>query len=95
MRAVDDLRAALGHRVRELRDRLGLTQEQLAERADLHPTYVSGIERGERNPGLNILARLAKALRVALPALVTDLRPQARVKPRPGRPRKRARSAPR
>lgn len=43
---------------------LDLTQEQLAERADLHWTYVSGVERGVRNPGLNIIGRLAKALEV-------------------------------
>jgi transcriptional regulator with XRE-family HTH domain len=57
--------------VRELRKRLELSQEQLAERADLHWTYVSGIERRRRNPVLNILARLARALRTTLPVLVT------------------------
>jgi transcriptional regulator with XRE-family HTH domain len=88
---VDDLRAALGQRVRELRERSALSQEQLAERADLHWTYVSGVERGRRNPGLNILARLARALRVTLPALVTDLRPQMKVRIRRGRPPKKAR----
>ena len=77
---MDDLRAALGQRVRELRERLGLSQEQLAERADLHWTYISGVERGRRNPGLNTLGRLAKALKVTLPALLTDLRPQMRVR---------------
>jgi transcriptional regulator with XRE-family HTH domain len=85
----------LGQRVRDLRERLDLTQEQLAERANLHPTYVSGIERGVRSPGLNILARLARALKVSLPALVTDLRPLTKVKRVPGRPKKKTRSAPR
>jgi transcriptional regulator with XRE-family HTH domain len=93
---VDDLRAALGSRVRDLRDRIGLSQEQLAERADLHWTYISGIERGRRNPGLNILARLAKALNVTLPMLVSDLRQAARVKVRRGRPpHKRRQGSPR
>ena len=77
--------------MRELRERLDLSQEQLAERADLHWTYVSGIERGQRNPGLNILGRLASALSVTLPDLVTDLRASAHVKVRRGRPRKKAR----
>src|SRR5436190_23433869 len=86
---VDDLRAAFGYRVRELRERAGLTQEALAERADLDVTYVSGIERGRRNPGLNILGRLAKALRVPLPTLVADLREAPRRSIRRGRPRKR------
>ena len=43
---MDDLRAALGHRVKELREGLGLSQQQLAEQADLDITYISGIERG-------------------------------------------------
>lgn len=86
---MDDLRAAFGDRVRELRERAGLTQEALAERADLDVTYVSGIERGRRNPGLNILGRLAKALRVSLPTMVADLREPARRPIRRGRPRKR------
>ena len=61
-----DVRLALGRRVRELRLRLKLSQEALAERADLHWTYVSGIERGERNPALVNLAYLARALGVSL-----------------------------
>lgn len=88
---MDDLRAAFGYRVRELRERLGFSQERLAERAGLHFTYISGIERGRRSPGLNILVRLAKALSVSLPVLVSDLRAQAHVKVRRGRPRKKAR----
>ena len=87
---MDDLRAALGYRVRELRQRLGLSQERLAERAGLHFTYISGIERGRRNPGLNILGRLAKALTVSLPVLVGDLRQRPRAKARRGRPPKKS-----
>ncbi len=60
----NDLRPAFGAKVRTLRTALGLTQEQLAERAELHWTYVSGVERGVRNPGLNIIGKLAKALGV-------------------------------
>jgi transcriptional regulator with XRE-family HTH domain len=86
---VDDLRPALGLRVRALRDRLGLSQEELAERAELHWTYVSGIERGLRNPGLNILAALAHALNVPLSRLVANLQQRPRVAARRGRPRKR------
>jgi transcriptional regulator with XRE-family HTH domain len=50
-------------------------QEQLAERADLHSTYISGVERGRRNPSLNALARLAAALEMTLRLLVSNLRP--------------------
>jgi transcriptional regulator with XRE-family HTH domain len=89
---VDDLRAAFGQRVRKLRDQRGLSQAQLAERADLDITYVSGIERGRRNPGLNTLARLARALTVTLPMLVGQLRePQPREFRRGRPPKLRAR----
>ncbi len=54
--------AAFGAAVRSRREHLGLNQEELAHRADLDRTYVSGIERGRRNPTLRILGRLAKAL---------------------------------
>lgn len=70
---MDDLRTALGRRVRSLRERKGLSQEQLAEAADLHWTYVSGIERGKRNPGLNTLGRLARALGVTPSKLLSGL----------------------
>lgn len=39
-----------------------MSQEALAEKAELHWTFVSGVERGVRNPGLNTIARLAQAL---------------------------------
>lgn len=49
-----------------------MSQEQLAERAGLHPNYVGMIERGVRNPTLDVSARIARALRVALPKLVEE-----------------------
>lgn len=61
-----DVRVAFGRRVRELRDRLHLSQEQLAERSGMHRTYVGGIERGERNPSLINIRRLAEALEVEI-----------------------------
>ncbi len=54
--------AALGQNVRRSREARELTQEKLAEKAGLDPTYISGIERGLRNPGIKNVARLAKAL---------------------------------
>ena len=53
---------ALGLNVRRTRADKKLTQEKLAEKAGLDPTYISGIERGLRNPGIKNVARLAKAL---------------------------------
>jgi len=52
----------LGLNVRKAREKKHFTQEKLAERAGLDPTYISGIERGIRNPGIKNVARLAKAL---------------------------------
>ena len=85
---MNDLRASLGQRVKDLRTRLGWSQEQLAERASLDTTYISGIERGARNPGLNSLNSLARALGITLPNLLSDLRPPRQREIRRGRPRK-------
>ncbi|HET6674400.1 MAG TPA: helix-turn-helix transcriptional regulator [Nitrospiraceae bacterium] len=58
-----------GVRVRQLRLRKGWTQEQLAERADRHWTYIGGIERGERNVTLTVITDIARALGVEVRAL--------------------------
>ena len=58
-----------GHRVRELRETRGLSQEELAFRAGVHRTYLDGIERGERNPALKNIAAIAEALGVTLSEL--------------------------
>lgn len=54
--------AALGRNVRRQRDAKQFTQEKLAEKSGLDPTYISDIERGLRNPGIKNVAKLAKAL---------------------------------
>jgi transcriptional regulator with XRE-family HTH domain len=53
-----------GSRVRAERERLGVSQEELADRAGMHRTYLGGVERGERNIGLLNLLRIARALGV-------------------------------
>ncbi len=58
-----------GERVRELRVAKGLSQEELAFKAGVHRTYLSGIERGERNPSLKNITTIAKALEISLPEL--------------------------
>ena len=58
----DSVLAALGQNVRQIRETKRLTQEKLAEFASLDPTYISGIERGLRNPGIRNVAKIAKAL---------------------------------
>lgn len=57
---------AYGNALRQLRADAGLSQERLALEAGLDRTYVSGIERGERNPSLTNLLRLAETLGVPL-----------------------------
>ena len=64
-----DLRIVFGRRVRQLRDARKMSQEELAHRADIHVTYVSGIENGKRNPGLLVIGRLARALNVTIQEL--------------------------
>lgn len=59
-----DIRRQIGSRVRELRNIRQLSQEELAHRAAIHVTYLSGLENGKRNPSLLVLARLADALNV-------------------------------
>lgn len=54
--------AALGWNVRREREAKEFTQEKLAEKSGLDPTYISDIERGLRNPGIKNVAKLAKAL---------------------------------
>lgn len=65
----DSFRQAFGKRVRVLRVTRGLSQEQLAELAGLHRTYVSSLERGQRNVGLDNVRALAAALDVEPSAL--------------------------
>jgi transcriptional regulator with XRE-family HTH domain len=55
---------AFGKAVRRIRNSLGLSQEDLADRANIHRTYIGGIERGERNPTLTMIHRLSQALGV-------------------------------
>ena len=59
---------AFGKRVRRIREQRGFSQEHLAELAGIHRTYMSSVERGQRNIGLDNIAALAKALDVS-PAL--------------------------
>jgi transcriptional regulator with XRE-family HTH domain len=59
----------LGKKIRELRLSYKLTQEKLGEMTGLDRTYISGIERGIRNPSLRNIEKLAKALKVSITEL--------------------------
>jgi transcriptional regulator with XRE-family HTH domain len=62
MKEKDSTLVQFGNRIRELREAKGLSQEELADLGGIHRTYLGGIERGERNPTLLSLLKLAKAL---------------------------------
>jgi two-component system, response regulator len=73
-----DVKKEFGAVVKSKRNRLGLSQEALAERADLHRTYITDIERGTRNLTLGSIAKLAAALGVSIGALFApDIAPDA------------------
>jgi transcriptional regulator with XRE-family HTH domain len=59
--------------VRRHRDRLGIPQEELAHRARLHRTYISLVERGLRNPTLEVIQALARALETTMTAMISEL----------------------
>ena len=66
-------RNLLGNGVRKYRKLAGLTQEKLAEKVELNPVYIGQIERGSKVPTIDVLLRIAKALKVRLRDLVKDL----------------------
>lgn len=65
-----DVRVRVGLNVQRLRRDKGFSQEELAARAEMHQTYLSGVERGVRNASILVLARIAKALGVDVEELV-------------------------
>jgi len=58
----DTYRKIVARNVRTFREKLGLSQEALAERADMHWTFISGVERCKYNISLSTIVRIAKAL---------------------------------
>jgi transcriptional regulator with XRE-family HTH domain len=69
-----DPRVQFGANLRNRRLALGLSQEQFAEKADLHWTYIGGIERGERNLGLLNIVKVARALKTTPSELMANIR---------------------
>lgn len=75
LRTKDDVVAAFAERLRDLRQQSGLSQERLAEAADLHWTSISQIERAQRGVNLVTLLRLAHGLGVEPGELVNGIEP--------------------
>ena len=63
---MESLRTTLGKRIRAAREALGISQEELAARADLNTSYLSQIERGMKEPSLSVLERLADGVHLDL-----------------------------
>lgn len=61
-----DIRVKFGQRVRKARLAKGLSQEELAHEADSNRTYISDVERGTRNPSIEVVQRIANALTVKM-----------------------------
>ena len=72
------IRRTFGLRVRRYREARSLSQEKLAELADLHRTYVGSVERGERNISLDNIVKLAAALEVAPSSLLEGIQTEGR-----------------
>jgi transcriptional regulator with XRE-family HTH domain len=68
-----DPRLAFGRAVRKLRHSKGISQEKLAELAEIHRTYIGDVERGVRNISLLNMTKVAAALDVPLSRLVRDM----------------------
>jgi transcriptional regulator with XRE-family HTH domain len=79
-----NLATHFGQAVRQHRELIRLSQEELADRAGMDRTYVSGIERGRRNPTLKVMQMLADALGSDLDVIFATSRHLAS-KPKPGR----------
>lgn len=73
-----DVRRRLGLNLRKLRQEQGYSQESFADHCGLHRTYISGIERGVRNPTVVILDRIAKALKVSPGHLIDEAKTASR-----------------
>lgn len=66
MKNTIELRKCFGAKIKSIRLRAGLSQEVFADKCGLDRTYVSGIERGVRNPTLEVIAALAKGLNITI-----------------------------
>ena len=73
-----DVRRRLGLNLKKLREEQGFSQESFADHCGLHRTYISGIERGVRNPTVVILDKIAEGLRVPAGQRLDEIRVSAK-----------------
>lgn len=70
---MSEIAIIVGERVRHYRNKAGLSQDELAEKAGLHHTYIGQVERGEKNATLESIAKIAYALQVPLEVLFENI----------------------
>jgi len=70
--AMNNVSKQFGQRARAIRLKQGLSQGDVAKRLSVHRSYISGIERGIRNPSLKVIQRIAKSLEVPMEKLIKD-----------------------
>lgn len=70
---MSDLAKTIGQRIRNYRTQLNLTQENLAELAGCHPTYIGQLERGEKNATIETIERISASLKVSMSKLFENL----------------------
>jgi len=70
-KASKEIRDILSNNIKTFRKELNLSQEEFAYKCDLHRTYIGAIERGERNITLSSLERIAAALNIDIPSLLS------------------------
>lgn len=74
---MSNLPKVIGERIRNFRKERGLSQEELAEIANLHTTYIGQLERGEKNATLESIAKVANALEISLEDLFRSIPPNS------------------
>lgn len=70
---MSEIAKTVGQRIKNYRNKLGLSQEKLAELSGVHPTYIGQVERGEKNATLESIEKIAIALEVSLSTLFERL----------------------
>jgi transcriptional regulator with XRE-family HTH domain len=65
--------AILGKEIARIRERIGLSQEELAFRAEVHRTYISQLERGLKSPTVSVILKISSALKVSASSLLASI----------------------
>lgn len=68
-----EIRVKFGKTLRQLRKKQGVSQEAFADKCDLHRTYISDVERGERNISLENIEKIAKVLNIRISELFREM----------------------